>query len=193
MNAYTPKFGIAAVLIPPGGQTGPGKAVQGPRNDFEPHTQTEKTAMTLKKALNLVSTLLFAVIVTASLVGLTGCASMQYGDGKAGNIPLDPAVQKLATALDAKIPGSGNMLRKYFATASRQRVPPGWEMVLEVRHRTTGEKIDLADYELVPDMRRAAGGATSEAELLNLLNSAEQTNAASGDLLQLIQGAGGAK
>lgn len=132
---------------------------------------------------------LFVPALVALALSCSSCASMQYGDGKAGNVSLSPAVEKLATALDSKVPGAGAMIRKYFAEASRQRVPQGWEMVMKVKHRVTGVAIDLADYELVPEMRRATGSAASgEAALLDLLNGSTATNAAVSDLIGILNG-----
>lgn len=100
------------------------------------------------------------IVTTAMLAIGIGCASLgtaQYGDGKAGNVPLKPVIEKLAKAADAKAPGSGDLIRKYFASASQQRVMKGWKQVVEMRHMVTGEKINLADYEAVPVLVRETG------------------------------------
>lgn len=72
-----------------------------------------------------------AAVLCAVCIGLvvccSGCATVpQYGDGKIGNIPLDPAVQSLATALNARAPGTGDYVAKWFASSGVDRVPPGY-------------------------------------------------------------------
>ena len=97
----------------------------------------------------------------AMLTFAAGCASLggkvEYGDGKVGAVQMKPHIEKLAKVADAKAPGSGDLIRKYFASASQQRVLKGWKQIVEMRHKVTGVKIDLADYEAVPVLVRETG------------------------------------
>ena len=90
-------------------------------------------------------------IVSAAVIimlALSGCATTpQYGDGKIGGVSIDPAVQSLATALNAKAPGTGDYVAKWFATSGVDRVPPGyaiqWESYLEGRRINRDDIIDV--------------------------------------------------
>lgn len=123
---------------------------------------------------------LAALALVASLAA--GCGTIRYGDGKAGPIPLDPAVQALADAADSNAPGSGAKVREWFAEAKRERVPTGyrvrWETLLD------GQPIDAARLSKRPVIEPLAGlgGGFSVDEIAD-------TNAVPADLLSLIGGA----
>jgi hypothetical protein len=123
---------------------------------------------------------LSAFALAASLVA--GCGTMRYGDGKAGPIPLDPAIDALADAADSKVPGTGEKVRDWFATAKAERIPTGyrmrWETLLD------GQSIDAARLSKRPLIEPIPGAAAvfSPADLAD-------TNAVPADLLNLIRGA----
>lgn len=83
--------------------------------------------MNTRRTLNVAAGIvLIAACIMGALMG-SGCATVpQYGDGKMWQVPLDPAVDALAKALDSKAQGSGDYVRKWFATSGVDRVPPGY-------------------------------------------------------------------
>lgn len=84
---------------------------------------------------------------------LTGCASWKLGDGKAGNIPLDPAVEWVANAADKQLPGTGagTKIRDYWAKTGQETVPPGFHTVWVATDRS-GVVVDLATLKLTPHL-----------------------------------------
>lgn len=79
--------------------------------------------------MKTMKTLVITVCAALAAGLLAGCASLGYGDGKVGPVPLAPAVQAVASAADAKIPGSGQKINDWFASSLRDRVPPGYALV----------------------------------------------------------------
>lgn len=95
-------------------------------------------------------------IVCAVAVLCMGCASMKYGDGKVGPVPLDPAVDALAKAIDKNAPGSGNYVREWFAVSGIERVPAGYVVVWD--SYLNGAKINEADIVRTPRLAVRDGG-----------------------------------
>ena len=88
----------------------------------------------------------------ASILGLTllvSCTSIQPGDDKIGNIPLDPAVEQGAKLLDSYVPGSGSKLKDYFAKTKVERVPSGYKVSWNVKK--IGQGAELAVGEEMPE------------------------------------------
>lgn len=126
------------------------------------------------------------------IIAVTGCSSIQYGDGKVGTIPLDPLVQQAAKLADSKLPGIGAKILSYASTAKAPRVPPGyaieWDAFLD------GVKIDMTKIVTVPRLVPASPSAPAViVEEPVAPNDAGITNApvAPGSLEQAVQEAAG--
>ena len=102
-----------------------------------------------------------AIIAAATLAG---CASVKYGDGKVGPVPLDKGVEAAAAYVDSVAPGQGDKLRRYFARSKIDRVPDGYVIAWYVKEKATGkltpEKAWQQLFERVPDLEPANNPAT---------------------------------
>lgn len=96
--------------------------------------------------------LMLGVMVAAMAAGCT-LPRPQYGDGRAGPVALDPLVESFAATLDKQAPGTGagDRVRGWFATASLERVPPGYEIEWEAF--LDGLKIDESRIQRIPRLR----------------------------------------
>jgi len=88
------------------------------------------------------------------MLSVAGCASVRPGDGKLGNIPLDPAVSAASTYIDKYVPGGGAKLTAYFSQTKVARIPAGYDVKWNVRDKKTGvetpEEQSKTQFERVP-------------------------------------------
>ena len=106
----------------------------------------------------IASGLILLGIIALFLLATTGCGTMRYGDGRVGPVALDPAVGRLSDAMDQRFPGSGELVRGWFADAKLERVPPGWEVVWD-SYLPDGTKIDRGSIRDVPRLQPKAEAA----------------------------------
>ena len=89
-----------------------------------------------KRPVDRITCLAVAAVVA---LWLTGCGTINYGDGKAGPVPLDPIAEQIAAKADKY--GFGDDVRAYWSDASRERVPDGY--TIEQPYLYDGKEIDL--------------------------------------------------
>lgn len=129
-----------------------------------------------------IRSLLIALVLGAAASLLGACSTARYGDGKAGPIPLDPLVEKVAAAADAKVPGAGDKVKAYFAGAKAERVPTGYR----IRYETLldGQPIDVARITKRPVLEPIIAGSIVTPDEL------PDPAAVPADLVEILKGAG---